>query len=259
MSKYVVMCGWDEVPHLSSEQKRDMLASIPPFQRDARSKGIPQLGAGAIYPVPETEIVVDDFVIPSDWPRAYGIDVGWNFTAWAKWTRNPASGIFYLYEARKVSNMRPSEVVRLLEASDGRIRGAIDPAARGRGQSDGEQLLQQYRDLGADVVTANNAVEAGIYEVWQRLVSGRVKLLKLAARELLSEYRVYRRDEKGKVVKVNDHLMDAMRYGVMTFMVDGALMTQPVRQMTREEASMWGARQSGDAVRRNPMTMEYGA
>jgi len=77
MSRYVVMAGWSDVPHLSPEVCADMLASIPPFQRDARSKGIPQLGAGAIYPVPESEIVVKDFVIPRHWPRCGGLDVGW--------------------------------------------------------------------------------------------------------------------------------------------------------------------------------------
>ena len=29
---------------------------------------------------------------------------------------------------------------------------------------------------------------------------------------LISEYRIYRRDDKGRVVKKNDHLMDASRY-----------------------------------------------
>ena len=37
--------------------------------------------------------------------------------------------------------------------------------------SDGRQLLQDYRDLGLDVQLAVNAVESGIFEVWQ-LLSG---------------------------------------------------------------------------------------
>jgi len=47
----MVMAGWDDVPHLSEQQKKLMLAETPPYLRDARSKGIPSLGAGAIYPV----------------------------------------------------------------------------------------------------------------------------------------------------------------------------------------------------------------
>jgi hypothetical protein len=30
----------------------------------------------------------------------------------------------------------------------------------------------------------------------------------------VEEYRLYRRDEKGRIVKANDHLMDATRYAV---------------------------------------------
>ena len=71
MSKYVVMAGWDDVPHLDEQAKKDLYASIPPYQRDARSKGIPQLGSGAIYPVPESEIVCKPFEIPRYWPRCY--------------------------------------------------------------------------------------------------------------------------------------------------------------------------------------------
>jgi hypothetical protein len=32
----------------------------------------------------------------------------------------------------------------------------------------------------------------------------------------LSEYRLYRRDEKGRIIKAKDHLMDDLRYLVMS-------------------------------------------
>lgn len=242
MSRYVVQLGWDDVPHLTSAQKADMLSAIPPFQRDARSKGIPQLGSGAIYPVEESSITVADFPIPKHWKRCYGLDVGWNFTAAGFWARDPDTGISYMYRCFKEEKKRPSEIVRLLHDSDGRIRGTIDPASRGRSQSDGEQLLQTYRDLGADLFPANNSVEAGIYEVWQRMVSGRIKIFMVAGRPMLAEYRQYQRDEKGRVVKTNDHLMDGgLRYPIMSFLVDGVPMTEPVRAMSEEERAMWGA------------------
>jgi len=31
----------------------------------------------------------------------------------------------------------------------------------------------------------------------------------------MNEIRLYRRDEKGKIVKENDHLMDGFRYAIM--------------------------------------------
>lgn len=103
------------------------------------------------------------------------------------------------------------------------IPGAIDPASRGRGQADGKQLLQAYVDLGLHLHTANNAVEAGIYLVWMMLSTGNLKVFK-SCQNWLSEYRLYRRDEKGHIVKQNDHLMDAMRYLIVSGMDYAAFM-----------------------------------
>ena len=91
------------------------------------------------------------------------------------------------------------------------IPGMIDPAANGRSQVDGRQLIQLYLDLGLILDQAPNAVEAGIYEVWTRLTSGRLRVFS-SLRHWFTEYRMYRRDAKGRVVKKNDHLMDATRY-----------------------------------------------
>ena len=41
MSKFVVTAAWDDVPHLSEEDKKDLIASYPPHQRGPRTKGIP--------------------------------------------------------------------------------------------------------------------------------------------------------------------------------------------------------------------------
>ncbi len=75
--------------------------------------------------------------------------------------------------------------------------------------------MNDYRDLGLELTEADNAVEAGIYAVWERLSGGRLKVVR-TCQSWLAEYRLYRRDEKGRIVKANDHLMDATRYVVNT-------------------------------------------
>ena len=95
--------------------------------------------------------------------------------------------------------------------------GVIDPASRGRSQKDGEQLLQNYQDLGLNLVPANNSRESGLFEVHQRLATGRLKVFRSLTNWLM-EYRIYRRDEKGHVVKEKDHLMDGTRYLVVSGM-----------------------------------------
>jgi phage terminase large subunit-like protein len=215
-AKSVTFCTWDEVPHLSPEVKDELWRSIPPYQRDARSKGIPALGSGAIYPVPESDVVVDDFPLPAHWPRAYGLDVGWNRTAAVWGARNPDTDTIYLYAEHYRGEAEPAVHAEAIRARGKWISGAIDPTARGRSQIDGRQMIELYRGLGLTLTTADAAVEAGIYRVWERLSSGRLKVFR-SLTNWLGEYRLYRRDEKGRVVKERDHLMDATRYLIAEF------------------------------------------
>lgn len=228
----IVMCGWDDVPHLDADTKRQMMAKLPPHQRQARTKGIPSLGSGAIYPVPEEDITVEPFDLPAHWPRAYGLDVGWNRTAaiWGALDRD--NDILYLYAEHYRGHSEPAVHADAIKRRGEWIPGAIDPASRGRNQHDGEQTLALYEDHGLILHLADNAVEAGIFEVWQRLSSGRLKVFKTLS-NWLSEYRIYRRDERGKVVKENDHAMDATRYLVMSGL--DIATTEPVRRERRRE------------------------
>lgn len=213
MSKYVVMATWDDVPHLSQETKDELWSTLPPHERDARSKGIPQLGSGAIYPVPESDIVIEPFEIPPYWPLAYALDVGWNRTAalWGAWDRQ--SDVVYFWSEYYRGQAEPALHAEAIRSRGEWIPGVIDPASRGRSQTDGAQLMGHYLDLGLHLVPAENAVEAGIYDVWMRMTTGRLKLFRTLT-NWLSEFRMYRRDEKGHVVKENDHLMDCTRYWI---------------------------------------------
>lgn len=209
--KWHVSATWDDAPHLTNEVKLELWNSIPPYQRDARAKGIPALGSGAIYPVPESDIICAPFVIPDDWAKAYGLDVGWNKTAAVWGARNPANGIIYLYDEHYQGREEPSIHAAAVRARGDWIPGAVDPASRGRSQKDGHQLIQSYSDLGLHVSAALNSVEAGITQIWQALVGGQLKVFSTCV-NWLKEYRLYRRDDNGHVVKEFDHLMDATRY-----------------------------------------------
>jgi hypothetical protein len=211
--RFVIMATWDDAPHLTDDQKKKLWASLPPHQRDARSKGVPQLGSGAIYPVPESEFVIKPLEggIPDWWPRVYSLDVGWKRTAALWGAHDVQSDVVYLYSEHYQGNAEPAIHANAIRARGEWIPGVIDPAARGRGQKDGERLMENYIDLGLDLTAADNSVEAGIYRVWQRLSTGRLKVCENLV-NWLSEFRVYRRDENGKIVKENDHLMDDTRY-----------------------------------------------
>lgn len=214
-SKYLVRMSWDDVPHLDEEAQERLLASTQPYLRRARKFGEPALGAGAIYPIPLEDVLVDPFRIPEHWRRAYALDVGWNRTAalWGAFDDNTSK--LYFYGEYYRGQAEPAIHAAAIKARGEWIPGVIDPAARGRNQKDGSIMMEQYVDLGLKLETADNAVAAGIDAVWQGLSDGSIKVFRNLS-NWQAEYRIYRRDDKGMIVKKNDHLMDTTRYFVQS-------------------------------------------
>jgi hypothetical protein len=229
MSKGVIMAGWDDVPHLSEEAKAEMLESTPPHLIDSRSKGVPGMGSGAIYPYPENEIKFAPFEIPPWYRRVYGMDVGWNFTAVLFGAHDVDNDTVYIYDGFKRQKAEPevtAAAIRKRYPGGQRIVGVVDPASRTSGQADGKQLLKLYiRDEKLALRTAENAREAGIEAVRSRLATGRLKIASHLS-DFFDEYRLYRRDEIGRVIKEHDHYMDALRY----LIVSGLKLARPITE-----------------------------
>ena len=213
--RYIMQATWDDAPHLTKEEKEYQMASMLPHQIDARAKGIPALGAGAIYPIAESDLLCSPFTIPEHFPQVYGMDVGWKWTAalWGAYDRE--HDIVYLHSEYKRGHAEPPVHTDAIKARGIWIPGTIDPNANGRGQRDGSKLLTEYLDLGLDLVKAVNAVEAGTLKVWKRMTTGGLKVFNTLV-GWTEEFRIYRRNDHGKVVKMNDHYMDCMRYMIMS-------------------------------------------
>ena len=216
-SRYLVQASWDDsAPHLTEKAKADLLSTFPAHTREARSKGSPSLGAGAIYPVDRKDVQIPPFQIPKHFPRGYALDVGWNKTAalWGAWDRE--ADILYVYAEYYMGQREPSNHAAAIKARGEWIKGVIDPAARGRQQGDGRKLIAEYREAGLKITPALNAVEAGLIMVLERLMTGRLKIFSNLA-HIWQEMAIYRRDENGAVVKKFDHLMDTLRYLVLNY------------------------------------------
>jgi len=210
-----VQAGWEDVPHLDADEQKALLATTPLYQIAARTKGEPALGSGAIYPIAESDVIVPTAPIPDEWPKAYGMDVGWNRTAVVWGAINPASGVVTLYDEHYQAQGEPASHAAAVRARGDWMRGVIDPASLGSSQIDGRQLMEVYAKMGLHLDPAVNAVEAGLTEVWNLLVSGRLKV-QAHLHNWRSEFRKYHRDDKGRIVKAHDHLMDATRYLIVS-------------------------------------------
>lgn len=210
--------GWADAIWLDEDTKRDLLKSCPPFLREAVVNGTPSLGSGAIYPIPLDDVVLKAHEvgeIPAYYKRVYAMDVGWNRTAACFLALNPDDDVAYCYSEYYGTKLEPEiHAARIRKLGGDWIPGVIDPAARQRSKQTGDQLISIYNKLGLKLRPAVNTVDAGILEVWSRLSSGRLKFYPNTP-NLQNEYLIYKRDEKGNIVKEHDHLMDALRYAVM--------------------------------------------
>jgi len=210
----ITTCSWDDVPHLTDEVKAEMLAALPPHQRLARSAGIPQLGSGVIYPIDPASYIIAPMEIPKHWLRINSLDVGWNRTACCFAAIDPEEGTIYIYSEHYQGAAEPIVHAHAIMSRGKEILTIIDSAAHGRSQIDGNNLYSMYQDLGMNLTNANKSIETGIYAVWELFSAGKIKIVG-SCTNLLSELKTYRRDESGKIVKSNDHLMDALRYLIM--------------------------------------------
>ena len=218
MAKWVASLCWTDAPHLSEEDIAELLASCSPHERDARSKGIPQLGSGAIYPVVEDDVIIEPFSLPDKWPRACGMDVGWKKTAAIWGAYDQKSDTWYLYSEYYRGYAEPSIHADAIVARGRWLPVVVDCHSDRHSEAGGNALLTTYERLGLNISKANNGpgtVDPSILDVFQRLSSGRLKVFAHLA-NWLGEFRTYRRDMNGKIVKENDHLMDATRYLIMS-------------------------------------------
>jgi len=209
--KAIIQAGWDDAPWLTEEKKEQMLADTAPHLREARRSGKPSMGSGNVYPISIESLLVKPFPIPDYYKRMFALDVGWNVTA-AVWAAiDPQTDTIYIYDEYYGKEAPPAVHAAAIRVRGTWIPGVIDPAARGRSTSDGTQLLRAYRDLGLNLLPANNEVDSGIQNLWQRMTTGNFKVFN-TLQEWPKEFVLYRRDLKGRIMKEKDHLMDTTRY-----------------------------------------------
>ena len=233
MSRGVVVATLEDALHFTPSQRVEIEAAYEEYERDARIRGIPIMGEGRIFTVPEAQFVCPPMVIPKHWPRICGIDFGFDhpFAAvWLAWDRE--SDCIYVYDCWRSAGTLPALHVHTI-----RTRGAWIPVAwpadgLGAEKSTGASLLSAYRGgnnvPGLELCTQHAqwprqtedeaeqslmSVERGILEMRERLAGGRWRVFSHCG-PWLDEYRTYHR-KNGKIVKLQDDTLSASRYGLM--------------------------------------------
>ena len=211
----------DDAEHYTPEDRARIIASYPPHEREARTKGIPSLGSGLIFPVVEDEIVVEPFAIPAIWPQIGGMDFGYDHpfgAARLAWDRD--NDTVYV-----TANYRKREATPVIHAAALKPWGDWIPWAwphdgLQHDKGSGDQLKALYAAQGLNMLPdraeweeGGNGVEAGIAEMLDRMLTGRWKVFSTCT-EWLEERRLYHRKD-GKIVKERDDVISASRYALM--------------------------------------------
>lgn len=217
VQRWVSRIGWSDVPHLSERAKKELLASYHEYEIEARTEGLPAIGAGKVFKIPEGDFVIPSFQIPNHWPRCYGFDFAFfgGFSACAWLAYDEENDTVYLTDVYKMSNREPALHASAILSRGSWIPGVIDPSAK-RKMANGNEWIERYQELGLDITLANNSRDVGLMEMNNRLVDGRFKVFNHCM-QWLQEYRLYRFNDKREIPKnLSDDLMDATRYGIMS-------------------------------------------
>jgi phage terminase large subunit-like protein len=229
----VITMTIDDADHYTPEERARIIASYPPHEREARTKGIPTLGSGLIFPVLEDEITVAPFEIPKWWAQIGGLDFGWDHpfgAAKLAWDRdNDTIYVTHCYRQREATPIIHSAALR--RWGDW-LPWAWPHDGLQHDKGSGEQLAEQYKANGLNMIyeratfeDGTNGVEAGLSDMLQRMQTGRWKVFSTCV-DWLEERRLYHRKD-GKIVKERDDVISASRYALMMLRHAVALQTAP--------------------------------
>ena len=208
---------WDDVTHLSEEDKKIQMAGLGPHEIESRKFGKPTVGTGKVYQFDESEYVVPDFEVNPNWKIIGGLDVGIAHpTCAVVMAVDTQSNTGYIYSEYKKSG--ETSIYHAYRLRDWECKFAIDPNSRQRSIATGDSPFKLYQDiLGEDrLLIADNRVNYGISYVRTKIASEQLFIFESCV-ETLKEMRLYRFKPNGDILKQDDDLMDAFRYCVTSW------------------------------------------
>ena len=251
-----------DAQHYTAAEIEQKIANTAEHERDARILGKPMLGSGRIFTEPESEIVVDPFVIPEEWVVLGGLDIGASDhpTAAIKMAWDRDNDVVYITKDYRRKNLVPSDVWLTLRRWGHMLKWAWPKDALQHEAGTGRAVIELYKDEGmralpdhaafaasrrktrggggnrGALVSSTVSPERGVLEMQTRMKEGGWKVFS-NCEYWLEEYRMYHRKD-GKIVKKNDDCLDASRYAMM--MLRYATVAKKPKPRRREESD-WQA------------------
>ncbi len=244
--RHITKMTIDDAAHITPERKAQHIAQYPDYLRDVRLYGVPMVGEGRVFTIPEDKLIVAPFERPKHWTRLGGMDFGFShYAAFCELWHDRDVDVVYLVRTLRIREATPHQHVEAVRHWGLKWAWPHD----GRNQTlagAGVPLMRQYEDAGLDMMPKHaqfedggNSVEAGIQMMIDRMRGGRWKVFKGENDGWLEEYRMFHRKD-GLLVKIDDDAISASRYAMMCLR-HGEVSIPPRPRMTRRFGSWMSA------------------
>lgn len=217
--KFLIQSGWDDNPSFTEEDIERMSKRFPDWQLPARRYGDPTCGSGKVFTFDLNRIKTD--ILPASSPdhfRIYAIDPARSqngFWGFVSGIYDPNEDSLIIDKDYLKSGLTTLEHINNINALiEPWWPGVVDYAGAGEDLRTLETAYNLMTSCGLDlrkVKKENGSKEADISEILSRVRSGKIFISNTCV-NLLREMTLYSRDEKNKIIKKNDHTVDALFY-----------------------------------------------
>ena len=228
---YIETATWDDAPHLDEAERERLLSRYPIHERKTRTRGVPMMGEGAVFPIDEEDIKYDPSIFPDGIPphfaRIKGIDFGiavGHPGAGACVAHDRDQDVLYVYRTYRKEGETSVYHARAINGNDPWVPIAWPHDGLNREKAGGKVLHEAYREEGASMMLGISArydnktggsqpVEPIVVEILERMQTGRFKVAS-TCHEFFDEMRSYHRKD-GKIIAKRDDTLKAVFYAVM--------------------------------------------
>jgi len=226
-NRRVYTATWDDADHLDQNTKDQYLDSLPEHERDARSTGVPMMGEGAVFKIPDKDITCEPFKIPDHFFRIAGVDYGTDHPAAGAWIAIDAdTDTIYLYdEYAKAGELPPYHASAIKKRDPKGMIPVIGPHdGLNEEKSSGQKVAHQYAAEGVNMLPFTACYEDGVYgsqpvepvvqELAMRMRNGTFKVFSTCTKFLAEKRGLHRKNNK--IIAIRDDVFKALTYAVMT-------------------------------------------
>ena len=203
--QYLKNVTWDDAPHITQETKDQLLEAIPEYQRDMRSKGIPVLGEGMVFPIAEEAIKCEPFEIPAHYKKLCAVDFGITHPTTCVWTAyDPDTDTIYVYDAYKKEGEIPAVHAAVIKSRGKTIPCIYPHDGDNTEKGSGKTLAEMYLEAGVLMIgkftnpDGTNYVEPALMEMLERFRTGRLKVFSNLT-PWFEEFRRYHRKKERSI------------------------------------------------------------